>query len=230
MARMGKSPFAPHGSSPAEIKARHDAERRSTAFLVFRDADGEQRIVELDRDAHRLTIGRLPSSDVALEWDAEVSRLHAALERLGNDWTVGDDGLSRNGTYVNDERLHGRRRLVDGDVLRIGRTVLWYRSGSSLAGTATAEPQRTDPAPDLTPAQRRVLVALCRPLVGEALAVPPSNQDIATELYLSVPAVKTHLRALFGLFGVEQVPQNQKRAELARRALASGAVTRRELA
>ena len=47
----------------------------------------------------RLTIGRRPSNDVALDWDSEVSRVHAALERIGEDWTVVDDGLSHNGTY-----------------------------------------------------------------------------------------------------------------------------------
>ena len=33
-----------------------------------------------------------------------------------------DDGLSRNGTFVNGERLSGRRRLTDGDTLRFGGT------------------------------------------------------------------------------------------------------------
>ena len=37
-------------------------------------------------------------------------------------------------------------------------------------------------------------------------------------------AVKTHLRTLFQRFEIESLPQNEKRAELARRALESGAV------
>ena len=40
-----------------------------------------------------------------LDWDSEISRVHAALERIGDDWTVVDDGLSHNGTYLNGERV-----------------------------------------------------------------------------------------------------------------------------
>jgi pSer/pThr/pTyr-binding forkhead associated (FHA) protein len=39
-----------------------------------------------------------------------------------------DDGLSRNGTFVNDRRVEGRRRLMDGDVLRCGATTLLFHS------------------------------------------------------------------------------------------------------
>ena len=48
---------------------------------------------------------------MTLGWDTEVSRLHAQVEPVGSDWIVVDDGLSRNGTYVNGERVNGRRRL-----------------------------------------------------------------------------------------------------------------------
>ena len=54
-------------------------------------------------------------------------------------------------------------------------------------------------------------------------------QQIASELYLSVDAVKAHLRTLFGYFGVEHLPQNQKRSYLAMRALQDGVVARRDL-
>ena len=75
-----------------------------------------------------------------------------------------------------------------------------------------------------------MLIALCRPLAGgDAYATAATNQQIADELFLSVDAVKTHLRALFAKFGVEQLGQNQKRSALAARALTSGAITRDEL-
>ena len=44
---------------------------------------------------------------LSLDFDPEVSRVHAELERLGDDWTVADDGLSRNGSFVNGERVVG---------------------------------------------------------------------------------------------------------------------------
>jgi len=81
----------------------------------------------------------------------------------------------------------------------------------------------------LTPAQRRVLVALCRPFRDGGYAAPASNQQIADELVVSVDAVKSNLRPLFAAFGVDDLPQNQKRAGLALRALRSGVISRREL-
>ncbi len=50
------------------------------------------------------------------------------------------------------------------------------------------------------------------------------------ELSVSVDAVKTTMRALFDVFGIADLPQNEKRAALAAQALRSGAVTRRDLA
>jgi DNA-binding NarL/FixJ family response regulator len=81
----------------------------------------------------------------------------------------------------------------------------------------------------LTPAQRRVLVALCRPFKDAGYATPATNQQIADELVVSVDAVKSTLRALFEVFGVDALPQNQKRASLALQAMRTGVITRRDL-
>ena len=61
----------------------------------------------------------------------------------------------------------------------------------------------------LTPAQRRVLVALCRPYKESTFATPASNQQIADELTISVDAVKTTMRKLFELFGLSSAGANQ---------------------
>lgn len=220
-------PFSRHDSSPVELAAQLAAERRGRPYLVYRDADGSQRLLPLA--GGRLTVGREPGNDLALAWDAEASRLHAILERLGGSWTVVDDDLSRNGTYVNGNRVRGRRRLSDRDLLRFGSTEAMYRNP---AGEADATPPLSRAAAaEITNAQRRVLVALCRPLlaVDEEVGVPPSNREIAAELTVSVEAVRTHLKTLFRLFEVPDLPQNQKRAELARRGLASGVVLPRDL-
>ena len=66
----------------------------------------------LAEGAGELPIGRRPDRGVRLDWDPEVSRVHALLVRVGGAWTVVDDGISRNGTFVNGERVIGRRRLV----------------------------------------------------------------------------------------------------------------------
>ena len=78
--------------------------------------------------------------------------------------------------------------------------------------------------PQLTPAQKRVLEALCRPYKETEFATPATNQAIAEELFLSVDAVKAHLRALFTAFAIEDLPQNQKRSVLAMRAMQLGLV------
>src|SRR5687768_13474315 len=114
------SPLQPHSASPLELRERIDAERRGRPFLVFRDGDREQRIVDLEGAADRLSVGRAAGNGISLPWDTEVSRLHAELEAIAGEWTVSDDGLSRNGTWVNGQRISGRHRLRDGDVIRVG--------------------------------------------------------------------------------------------------------------
>ena len=75
----------------------------------------------------------------------------------------------------------------------------------------------------MSDAQRRVLIALCRPFAGgDPWARPATNKDIAAELFLSVPAVKTHLRALFGRCGIEDLGENEKRLRLAELAFQAG--------
>src|SRR3954449_2791152 len=100
----------------------------SSPFLVYRDGGGHQQLVPLESGRERLTVGRGQQTDLWLDWDTQASRLHAAFERLGGDWTIVDDGLSRNGTYVNGGRVEGRRRLDDGDVLRCGSTELLFQA------------------------------------------------------------------------------------------------------
>ncbi len=189
------------------------------AFLLFDDAGGRQRIVELPHDRASVTIGRRPTCDVPLPWDDEVSRLHAQLIRLGADWVLCDEGLSHNGTYVNGEHVRGRRRLVAGDVLTVGNTPI---SLCSPDGPSTAKPTRRpvkEPVAELTPAQQRVLVALSRPLLAAPHGAPASNRAIADELVLSVDTVKNTLSALFVRFGLTGLPQNAKRVALAAHAL-----------
>jgi hypothetical protein len=149
---------------------------------------------------------------------------------MGSRWTVADDGLSRNGSFLNGERVTGRRRLVDGDVLRFGRTQIAFCAPELGRSSTTMLGDDIPSADALSAAQRRVLVALCRPYKGSpSFATPATNHEIADELVLSIDAVKTHLRIVFQKFGVEHLPQNQKRARLVERALQSGIVSEREL-
>ena len=194
--------------------------------MVYRDGDGKQTLVELSGD--EFTVGRREDNDLALPWDQEVSRLHAELHRVKGDWTVVDDGLSRNGTFLNGERIRGRHRLRDGDRLCFGETIVAYcapresESQSTLVVAGAVDVELSD-------TQRKVLTALCRPLGESAFAMPATNREIAETLFLSVDAVKAHLRVLFERFGLQDLPQNQKRASLAATALLNGIVKAHDL-
>jgi pSer/pThr/pTyr-binding forkhead associated (FHA) protein len=215
--------------SAPELKAQIEAEREGRPFLVFRDGEGEQVILPIEANAE-LWVGRGPSADVRLGWDEEVSALHAQVEVVRDECTLVDDGLSRNGSFVNEERVHGRRHLRDGDSLRFGRTLVQYRRPGEDAPEATVAAGQVPLAATISPAQRKVLLALCRPYKeGDSFATPATNQQIGEELHLGVDAVKTHMRALFEKLEVGDLPQNQKRVALVERALRSGIVNRREL-
>lgn len=219
-----------HVASAADLKAQIEAEREGRPFLVFRDDGGAQRIVAIEPGASELWVGRSDSTDVRLEWDEEVSALHAQIEVVRDECTLLDDGLSRNGSFVNEERVHGRRHLRDGDTIRFGRTAVLYRRPGASVPEATAIAAEAAPTAAISPAQRRVLVALCRPYKeGGNFATPATNQEIAAELHLSVDAVKTHMRALFEKLEIGDVPQNQKRVAVAERALHSGVISKRDL-
>lgn len=217
-----------HDLNPTELSLVAAAERAGDPFVAYRDIEGSLRLIQPGGD--RFVIGRDEGNDLALPWDVEVSRTHALLERLGGAWTVVDDDLSRNGTFVNGQRIRGRRRLHDRDTLRVGATQLLYRDPVAEADE-TARGSGSAAIFGTTPGQKRVLVALCRPFLDAPGpgTTPPSNQEVADALGISTEAVRTHLKTLFKLFEVPDLPQNRKRADLARRALAAGAVVSRDL-
>jgi predicted ATPase len=103
------------------------AERAGRAFVAFHDTTGRQQVVTLEEERSPITIGRRPDNDIALHWDSEVSRRHARLQRTGERWTLVDDE-SRNGSFLNGERVTRERPLSDGDVFRFGDTVVLFRA------------------------------------------------------------------------------------------------------
>jgi len=223
--------FGPHQATAAQLKARIESERAGDPFVVYFDDEERQRIVTLPPERTRLAIGRSADVAISLSWDSQVSRVHAELERMGEHWVLADEGLSRNGTYLNELRITGRRVLADQDVVRVGLTSILFRDPGVRSDASTALGDGAEMATSITPAQRRVLVALCRPFAGgAAYATPATNPQIAQELFLTVAAVKTHLRSLFHAFEIEDLPQQEKRHRLVALAFASGIVTDRDLA
>jgi pSer/pThr/pTyr-binding forkhead associated (FHA) protein len=223
MSDSGPRTGEPAARSTADVQALIAAERGGEPFLTGRAPDGSQVIFVLPRDRWRISVGRRSESDIPLGWDDEVSRTHALFEQVGDQWTLVDDGLSSNGSFVNGRRIVGRQRLRQGDRLCFGSTQLLFRDPGSTESEAT---RRDLPAARiLTTTQHKVLVALCRPLNDASSALPATNRQIAEELFMSVDAVKAQLRVLFERFGLAELPQNEKRTRLAQAAFAAAAVT-----
>jgi pSer/pThr/pTyr-binding forkhead associated (FHA) protein len=156
--------------------------------------------------------------------DPSVSRTHLLLEQLGGSWFVEDLG-SRNGTYLNGQRINGRRVVQPGDEIRLGLARVVLRGVLSGGGPATSV---VDEPPVLTRRERDVLVGLCRPLLsGDPFTEPGSIREIATALVVSDAAVKQHLANLFDKFGI--VEGDRRRVRLANAALSSGAVSLSDL-
>ena len=84
-------------------------------------------MVTLDNERSPITIGRRPDNDIVLSWDSEVSRRHAHLLHTDRGWALIDDE-SRNGSYLNGERVTRQGPLRDGDVFRFGDTVVLFRA------------------------------------------------------------------------------------------------------
>ena len=87
-----------------------------------------------------LTFGRGTGADVVVS-DGSMSRTHARVVAEGDSWLVEDLG-ARNGTYVNGERVDGRRKIGPGDVIKMGATLV------RVAGEPT-EPQHALGGSDL---------------------------------------------------------------------------------
>jgi pSer/pThr/pTyr-binding forkhead associated (FHA) protein len=209
----------------AEHEARLAAERLGLPFLVYRDGSGEQRIYQLDRGRRSVTIGRREEADISLPWDPECSRLHAELELRAGEWTISDDGLSQNGTWVNELRLIGRRRLSDGDDVRVGRTHVIFANPGAMGIGPTLVPGELSATPKFSEQQQRILRALCRPLLGDGEGVTPtSDEGIAEQTGIAVETVTIELDHLTRALGLDDMPHPERRAEVALLALRSGLV------
>jgi pSer/pThr/pTyr-binding forkhead associated (FHA) protein len=219
------TPLALDLASPDDLEARREAEKHGSPFLLLRDDQGEQRIVRLEQGAGSVTIGRRLEADVPLAWDPEVSRLHAELECKAGEWTLCDDGYSQNGTFVNGLRIHGRRRMTDGDLLRIGQTSIAFCDPGESGLGVTLAPGELGIAPKFSEQQQRILRGLCRPLMGDGEGInPASDAEIASATGIPERVVTTELDHLGRSFGLQDMPPADRRAEIALLALRSGLV------
>ena len=173
----------------------------------------------------KITIGQASTNDIPLAFDRTVSRVHCVVEPVASRWCVRDLS-SRNGTFVNGERIWGEQPLRAGDEIRVGTVRFIARLDD--AGVHGDETVGAEAGPALTRREREVLVALCRPMFsGDVFREPASTRQIASDLVVTEAAVKQHLSRLYDKFEIFE--QEGRRARLANEAIRRGAVNTAEI-
>ena len=211
--------------SPALPDAIHDAAaaRLGSSVYLFGGGNGTRQldsIVRVDPAAPDYELDRLAGDS-----RAAAARMRSSSRFEGvpaNRASSAFDG-NPDTAWVGD-RLHGQAPWIEWrtpKTMRLGRLRLLFR-GPATTGKETAaiaEPPR------ITPRERDVLVALCRPLLtGDAFTEPASIRTIAAELVVSEAAVKQHLSRLYDKFDLGSEREG-RRVRLANAAVARGAVT-----
>ena len=107
---------------------------------------GEQKDRYYGLAGRPLVGGRAPAAEIQVV-DPKVSRRHFLVAPKEQAYTI-RELRSTNGVWVNDERISGDRVLEDGDRIRVGDTVLVFRSQD--------DPERSDAVREF----RRVSVSL----------------------------------------------------------------------
>jgi hypothetical protein len=108
---------------PAALQA--PPRRRSRLRVIASPELSEGTEIDMARD---LVAGRDEALDIPLGADGYASGRHARFAH-GQDGDVVEDLSSTNWTFVNGDRVSGRRVLRSGDVVTIGQTQLEYRAG-----------------------------------------------------------------------------------------------------
>ena len=181
----------------SDLQARLAAERTGHPFLGVRTtASSASGSFALEDVGDQVSIGGDGSWRTWCSTGTTRCRGRARPAGARRAWTgrCVDDGLSRNGTYVNGERIHGRRRARRRGQLRHrlhGLDLLDSPSGRG-PGRDRRSPTATAPVSRAVGHQRRVLRRALPSVQGRGrLRQPATNQQIAEELFLSVDAVKT---------------------------------------
>lgn len=101
------------------------------ARVKVKSADGQSRFFEIPENAV-LTIGRSDAADIVLD-DMTVSRRHAVVGASENGCFI-EDNSSTSGTWINGERIIGRRTVLPSDNIKIGGYELSVSAGTQAAG------------------------------------------------------------------------------------------------
>jgi len=81
-------------------------------------------------DRMQTTIGRGPDNQIIVDMD-NVSRTHCKIYASQGGHFIEDQG-STNGTFVNDLEIETRRRMVNGDFIKIGGVIFKFIDGDNI--------------------------------------------------------------------------------------------------
>lgn len=85
------------------------------------------------------TIGRAPTNQISIP-DGSVSSVHARILRTAEGFVL-EDLQSRNGTFVNGEKVEGKRQLADGDLIRLGKIIMTFNVAREGKAGDTTQPE-----------------------------------------------------------------------------------------
>jgi predicted component of type VI protein secretion system len=170
----------------------------------------------------RLTIGRAPENDLALD-SKKVSREHALISIRDGRWFLEDRG-SYNGTFLNGTRLVPGYPLLlrHADRITVGPEELLFSWPAQRDDPESTDANEELPASEgarLSHFQTQVVRCLCEPwLAGASLESLPSNEQIAALLGTPGAAgtVKAALRRVYAKAGLSTLPAHAKRRTLCR--------------
>jgi hypothetical protein len=115
---------SPGSEELTQVLPRASGPKSLVAWLVV--VDGDYRGRDFRLSGPRLRVGIAPDCELSLPEESYLSRHHAELELVDGDYVL-RDLASRNGSYVNGERVDSRV-LRDGDAVRFGLTHMIYRT------------------------------------------------------------------------------------------------------
>jgi predicted component of type VI protein secretion system len=127
-------PPAPTPPPPPASARANTTEQQAPAIIGTLTADDGTMHPLLDETS---TIGRTPANSIVLR-DGSVSGNHARVDRTPEGFVIEDAG-SRNGTYINSEKLSEKRLLADGDLVRLGKIILTFNLAADIKRKQSTE-------------------------------------------------------------------------------------------
>jgi serine/threonine-protein kinase len=160
------APAEPTAPEPVAFEpvAEQEATPPGVLRLAVRDGLGRGRSLLVDDE---LVLGRQETLDGALSPDHSISRRHARITRTDDGTFAIEDEHSRNGTFVNGERLVSPWILRTGDLLKIGGTV--FEATAPEPRVEVAAPPVVEPGPVV-------------PMAAPAAVAPPPERTAPSEL------------------------------------------------